>query len=148
MFLHPQTDITKDEMKVFKELRQGKACVILTVDRGVAILVVDKQDYIKKMERLVEQMEMYRIIQTDPTKRQKSKLISLFKSFKAEAGIQDSKYKTMYPTGAGFPQFYGLLVTYKKGVPLMPIVSNRGTITYGVAKELARILRPLVMQVP
>ena len=31
----------------------------------------------------------------------------------------------------------------RKNNPLRPIVSSRGSVTYGVAKELARILKPL-----
>ena len=34
------------------------------------------------------------------------------------------------------------------GIPLRPIVSSRGSITYGVAKELAGIICPLVGQSP
>ena len=35
-----------------------------------------------------------------------------------------------------------------EGVPLRPIISNRGAVTYESAKELARILKPLVGQSP
>ena len=54
----------------------------------------------------------------------------------------------MYPTGAGYPQFYGLPKIHKPWIPLRPIVSSRGTVTYGTAKELARILKPLVGMSP
>ena len=50
----------------------------------------------------------------------------------------------MYPTGAGSPTFYGLPKIHKPGVPLRPTVSSRGTVTYSTAKELAKILKPLV----
>ena len=49
----------------------------------------------------------------------------------------------MYPTGAGIPKFYGLPKVHKAGVPLRPIVSSRGSVTYNTSKELARILKPL-----
>ena len=49
----------------------------------------------------------------------------------------------MYPTGAGIPKFNGLPKIHKAGVPLRPIVSCRGSVSYGTAKELARILKPL-----
>ena len=32
----------------------------------------------------------------------------------------------------------------KPGIPLRPIVSSRGTVTYSTAKELAQVLKPLV----
>ena len=50
----------------------------------------------------------------------------------------------MYPTGAGSPKFYGLPRIHKPGIPLRPIVSSTGTVTYSTAKELAKILKPLV----
>ena len=37
----------------------------------------------------------------------------------------------------------GFQKIHKKNNPLRPIVSSRGSVTYGVAKELARILKPL-----
>ena len=50
----------------------------------------------------------------------------------------------MYPTGAGAPKFYGLPKIHKQDTPLRPIVSSIGTVSYNTAKELARILKPLV----
>ena len=50
----------------------------------------------------------------------------------------------MYPTGTGSPKFYGLPKIHKPGVPLRSIVSSRGTVSYGTAKDLARILKHLV----
>ena len=50
----------------------------------------------------------------------------------------------MYSTGAVSPKFYGLPNIHKPGIPLRPIVSSTGTVTYSTAKELAKILKPLV----
>ena len=48
----------------------------------------------------------------------------------------------MYPTGCVQPKFYGLPKIHKPDTPLRPIVSSCGSVTYGVAKELAKILKP------
>ena len=50
----------------------------------------------------------------------------------------------MYPTGCVPPKFYGLPKIHKPDTPLNAIVSSCGSVTYGVAKELAKILTPLV----
>ena len=50
----------------------------------------------------------------------------------------------MYPTGCVPPKFYGLPKIHKTGTPLRPIVSSRGSLTYGMAKILSKILKPLV----
>ena len=78
----------------------------------------------------------------------KTRLINLLKKIKSEGGINDIQYKKMYPTGAVPPKFYGLPKIHKRGIPLRPIVSSRGSISYEVAKELSRILKPLVGSSP
>ena len=70
------------------------------------------------------------------------------KSIKTEGGIDKSTYKRLYPTGAGSPKFYGLPKVHKEGTPLRPIVSSIGAVTYTTAKELSRILKPLVGKSP
>ena len=54
----------------------------------------------------------------------------------------------MYPTGCVPPKFYGLPKIHKPDTPLRPIVSSCGSVIYGVAKELAKILKPLVGKSP
>ena len=54
----------------------------------------------------------------------------------------------MYPTGCVPPKFYGLPKIQKPDTPLRPIVSSCGSVTCGVAKELAKILKPLVGKSP
>ena len=46
------------------------------------------------------------------------------------------------------PKFYGLPKIHKPDTPLRPILSSCGSVTYGVAKELAKILKPLVGKSP
>ena len=46
------------------------------------------------------------------------------------------------------PKFCGLPKIHKPDTPLRPIVSSCGSVTYGVAKELAKILKPLVGKSP
>ena len=137
-------NINREEIKAFKELRKDKFHIILTVDKEVAMVVLYKQDYIQKAENLLQKQEIDRTLPADPTKKQKNKLINLSDSIKVERGIENSTYKKMYPTGDGYPKFYGLPKTHNKDIPLYPIVSSSCTVTYRVAKELARILRHLI----
>ena len=53
-----------------------------------------------------------------------------------------------YPTGASTPKYYALPQVHKEGITLRPIISSRGAATFESAKELARILKPLVGKSP
>ena len=143
----PRHNITSEERKVIEELRRDKTRIILTADKGVSMVVMDRDVYNKKPEELLHQ-PAYRPIPNDPTNKYKTKLISLLKSIKTEGGIGESTYKRLYPTGAGSPKFYGLPKVHKEGTPLRPIVSSIGAVTYSTAKELSRILKSLVGKSP
>ena len=94
-----------------------------------------REEYIKKAEELLNQ-DSYKINPADPTTKQKNKLITLLKKIKQEDGISEDTYNRVYPTGEGTPKFYGLPKIHKAGVPLRPIVSSRGAVSYETVKEL------------
>ena len=139
---HPKVNITRAEQKALSELKKDNTRVILTADKGTCLVVMDKEDYINKSQDLLKE-DTYRVITEDPTNKQKNRLILILKKIKNEGGISEEKYKFMYPTGAGISKFYGLPKVHKAGVPLRPLVSSRGSVTYNTSKELARILKPL-----
>ena len=115
----------------------------MTADKGVTLVVMEKKDYIHKAEDLLN-TSTYKKIPEDPTIKQKNKLVNILNRIKSEGGLNEDTYRKLYPTGAVSSKFYGLPKVHKPGNPLRPIVSSTGTATYHTAKELARILKPLV----
>ena len=111
------------------------------------MVVMDRQDYINKANHLLNQ-NTYKVITKDPTNTIKNKLINILKSIKTKTGLGINTYKSMYPTGCVPPKFYGLPKIHKPDTSLRPIVSSCGSVTYGVAKELAKILKFLVGKSP
>ena len=111
------------------------------------MVIMDRQDYINKANHLLNQ-NTCRSIAKDPTNSIKNKLINILKRVKSQPGLYSNTYKSMYPTDCVPPKFYGLSKIHKPDTPLRPIVSSCGSVTYGVAKELAKILKPLVGKSP
>ena len=140
---HPRPNLTRGERRAISELKRDELRMILTTDKGVALVVLNTEDYIKKAEDLLNQ-NTYKVLTADPTMRLKTKMIKLLKTIKSKEGISEELYKKLYPTGAGSPKFYGLPKIHKPGMPLRPIVSSIGAVTYQTSKEVARILKPLV----
>ena len=138
-----QANISKEEFRALRELKMDNNRLILTADKGVALVVIDKAEYIKKAEELLKE-KTYKKITEDPTVKQKNKLINILRNIKTEGGLNEETYRRLYPTGAGSPKFYGLPKIHKPGIPLRPIISSIDTVTYNTAKELAKILKPLV----
>ena len=106
------SNITREDVKALHELRKDKDRIILMADKGVALVVMNKADYISKSEELLN-TTTYKKIPEDPTNRQKSRLINILKNIKSEGGLNEESYKRMYPTGAVSPKYYGLPKIHK-----------------------------------
>ena len=111
------------------------------------MVIMDRQDYINKANSLLNQ-NTYRSIPRDPTNSIKNKLIHILKRVKNQTELDSNIYKSMYPKGCVPTKFYGLPKIHKPDTPLRPMVSSCGSVTCGVAKELAKILKPLVGKFP
>ena len=59
------TNITKSEHLALENLRKDKDCIIVTADKGVALVVMDKTEYITKCEALLQDNSVYRHLSKD-----------------------------------------------------------------------------------
>ena len=130
-------------MKALRQQKLEKNRITLMVDKGVAMFILDLQKYQCKAKILLEQPNTYRPIPSDPTNKNKAKVMNILRNIKAETGMDDSIYRRMYPSGMS-SKFYRLPKVHNNNTSLRPIVSNRDSGIYGVAKKLARILKPFV----
>ena len=112
--LPPKSNITKEEAKAIQELKKDTDRIILTTDKEVSMVVIDKEEYIKKSEELLSQSS-YKVLPSDPTTKHKNKPISLLKTIKAEGGINDTTYRRLYPTGQDPPNIMVCQKYIKKG---------------------------------
>ena len=106
-----------DEFKAIKELREDQSRVVLTMGKGVAMVIMDQQQYMDKAIGLLSDTNMYRTIPKDPTIKLKNKLIGTLKDIKQTGGLKDSTYCKVYPTSAVPPKIYGLPKIHKVGTP-------------------------------
>ena len=74
--------------------------MVLTADKGVALVVMDRQEYIKKARAHLEDTSTHRPIPTDPTTKLKNILINILKKMKTKSEMDDNTYRRMYPTGS------------------------------------------------
>ena len=109
--------------------------------------VMDRKEYMEKVEGLLAQ-PAYSTIDADPTNKLKANPILTLKRIKRETNMGEGMYRTMYPTHCTAPKFYGLPKIHKTGTLLRPTVSSRGSVTYGVATVVVKVLKPLVGKLP
>ena len=81
----PKPNLTKAQNTALRELKRDRDRIVLTADKGVAMVVMDRQDYINKANQLLNQ-NTYKVISKDPTNTIKNKLINILKTFKPSQG--------------------------------------------------------------
>ena len=81
------------QWKALTELKQDTSRVVLTVDKGVAMVIMDQQDYYNKANTLLQDTNTYKVLNKDPTNSLKNKLITILKDIKQTGGINNTKYK-------------------------------------------------------
>ena len=79
----PEPNLAKEERRGLAQLKKHEDKVVLIVDKRVAMVVMDRQDYINKAEELLKQ-PAYRTIPKDPTNKIKAQLITKLRRIKRQ----------------------------------------------------------------
>ena len=112
----PKPNLNKEESIALNQPRKDKERIILTADKGVVMVVLDREDYNNEARDLLN-TPAYKEIPKDPTNKIKAQLITKLRRIKKERKLDEGTYKTMYPTGCLLPKFYGLPKIHKTGTP-------------------------------
>ena len=108
----PKPNLNKAQAQALGKLKRDRDRQVLTDNKGVTMVIMDRQDYVNKSNQLLAQ-PAYRVIPRDPTNKIKTKLINIIKRVKCQARLDNNTFKAIYPTGCGVPIFYGLCKIHK-----------------------------------
>ncbi|MGL5708700.1 MAG: hypothetical protein ACRDDF_10625, partial [Aeromonas sp.] len=123
-YLQQQTDtnklVTKQHLLALKTFKNDKNVLVTRPDKGTGIVLMDKKDYVEKMNCILEDQTKFQLM-----KKEKDKTHLIEKTISKELGnlkqqghIDSLQFENLKPTGTHIPRLYGLPKTHKKGVPL------------------------------
>ena len=122
-----------------KALKGNDDIVIRRADKSAVYVILDKNDYMDKLNALLGDGTKFLRITADPTAKLKVAINSIIRALKAVQGQENiplivGEYKPGY--------VYGNVQIHKPGNPLRPIISQVPTATYSLAKQLNRLILP------
>ena len=133
---------TKEEQEALKSLRDDPSHVVLTADKGVALVVMDKSQYVDKCMALLDDTKVYKPCRDTTKKLHRDIKETLNRDHGTSRLSWWSKhyYNKLLPTGnsSPAPRFYGLPKIHKANCPMHPIICACGTATYQLAKILQK----------
>ena len=144
MFNRPHSGQNTKERAALRSLKQDDTIVFLPADKSRATVVSNKCAYRHKLEKLLEDNEVYR-------KSNYQEVASLIKSINSTVKLlyqrkelSKSEELALKVDSCSIARFYGLPKIHKEGAPLRPIVSLPASPTYSLAKFLWRKLKFLI----
>ena len=123
------------------KLKQESDLHITRADKSNAFVIMNKTDYVDKMNMLLSDDTTYEILRCNP----QSKIISSFNAKLKQILRGQKELITKFLTVApSIPYMYGLVKTHKENHPMRPIVSSVNAISYKLSKWLVKVLTPLL----
>ena len=131
-------NLTKAQSKALNTLKKDDSIVILPADKGKCLVVMDREEYVQKMEEKLKDESTYKAIKENPTFEIQSKIYELLTEIKNEGQLDDKLYHKLKPTKTLIPRMYGQPKIHKENYPMREIVDGTG----GVTKTLTNIYHP------
>lgn len=157
-FLEEKLNISLDEIKVLRDLKNKKNIVIKPADKGSAVVILSREQYIMEVERQLNNLEYYRKLDGPMYLSTIPLVHKILDSLKKKKFINSKQRQ--YLSGCGQPRerrFYILPKIHKdpktwtvpfEVPPGRPIVSDCGSETYFTAEYLDYYLNPISVKHP
>lgn len=140
--------MTREHTKALRALRRNDDIVICRPDKGRATVVLDKADYVEKMNTILRDETKFEMIgpvrEHDRTFKIEEQLQDYLKALFDKGEISSAVLDHVKPVGSSRPRLYGLPKIHKSNCPLRPILSMSGSPQYSVSRWLCLLLQPVL----
>ena len=131
---------------ILNNLIKNKDIVVIRPDKGRGVVILDKSDYVSKVNDVLQDETKFVRILDDPFQimlRLKRRLNTFICSLRKKGKISEDDYKRLHISSAAPGKLYGLPKVHKTNFPVRPIMSAIGTYNRALAKFLVPLLQPL-----
>ena len=137
--------LTKKHIEELRILQKNKDLIMTRPDKGSGIVLLNKEEYISKMNKILCDEKKF---SHDPKDKDKTAVIEkqltkILKQMLDDSIIDKDLYDKLRPTGSTIPRLYGVPKVHKDGVPLRPILDMNNSPHHAIAKWLNSILDPI-----
>ncbi|CAJ0936573.1 unnamed protein product [Ranitomeya imitator] len=146
--LHFLPNLTNLDLQASQILREDKNIIIKPADKGGAIVVMDRTDYIKEAYRQLGDNTVYIKLSKDPTNDIRDDISSILKTY-LDLGVIDSKTRDfLIKANPVTPVLYLLPKVHKSLInpPGRPIIAATDSILSPISIFLEKVLTPLTQK--
>ncbi|CAF5034961.1 unnamed protein product, partial [Rotaria sp. Silwood1] len=133
-------NISDDEFNAIKSLKNNNNIIICRADKGNAIVVLDKNEYINKMNDILKQKQFKSTKGLTLLEKEKSMNKYILKLYKDKVIDQETYWK-IRSTSSSYATMYGQPKIHKLNYPVRPIISSIGSYNHDLSKYLYHIIK-------
>ena len=138
----------KECFQTIKALKNNNNIIITKPDKGSGAVLLDKDDYNLKMEKILSDTTKFTKIGpcsiNDNTAKIESRIQRRLLELYKDDILPRSLYDFIRPTGSQRPRMYGLPKTHKVGIPVRPILSMINSAQHNLSHYLTTVLEPVL----
>ena len=120
-----KSNISKAVKTALRSLKQEDSITILPADKGRATVAMDKTEYEKKVNNMLNDAHTYEKLQANPTSSYKRKLIEKLTKLNKDSKMTEDHYKYLYPTYEATPRLHFTPKIHKANSLLRPITQDQ-----------------------
>jgi len=142
----PNQNLTPEEHQALQELKQNHNIVIKRADKGSAVVIQNRADYITEGLRQLNDPKFYIEVPNDLTKDHNQEVSKLITKLQDDQEISDKCAAFLYTAQPRTPQFYMLPKIHKNKTPVpgRPIISANNSPTEKISQLVDHFLQPIV----
>ena len=137
--------------RLLKQLKEDRSIIVTRPDKGRGIVLLDRDNYISKMNAILNDTTKFRCRSDDPTISRERRLTKILNRLKNDGHISEEFCDMAKSSGSHPGRLYGLPKTHKDNVDkdnvtFRPVLSSIGTYNYGLAKVLKQMLSSILQR--
>ena len=143
-------NLSKEERNALRDLIGDDSIVIKPADKGSAIVVWGKQDYLKECDKQLGEHEIYELCESFKPNDINNKIKTVLNVMKSKKQIDQKVFDYLLVKKPQLGRFYLLPKIHKRSfnVPGRPVISNNGTATEKISQFLDFHLKQLIPIIP
>lgn len=122
--------------------------MILPADKGSAIVILNKTDYIAEANRQLSDTTTYKPLSSNPTSQYNDTIKHFLEVNGPREGLTNTEIKLLTPTNPRTSQLYLLPKIHKQNNPGRPIISSYNSPTERISAFVDHYLQPFVRNLP
>ena len=141
-FRNSVSNLSPAERLALKDLRNNKDIIIRIADKGAAVVIQNRLDYLKEGYRQLSDPKFYQKLDHNPTAKYKAEVNTMVEDLYQNGEIDITVRDYLTVTACRTPQFYTIPKIHKSPLKGRPIVSGNDGPTEKISQFVDHFLNP------